>query len=131
MEALVLLGPPVAAWLLGPKARDLVTSSLYSLHDCSLVSTMSLTSEGLILADLRFCFRFYLLTTPTSTGLLWPLGEGRGREGGREEKGTFFLFATPCCICRGESWVHDYMLAILRLIAIYSLGNLKALFLIK
>ena len=45
MEVLVLLGPPVAAWLLGPKAWDLVTSSLYSLHDCSLISTMSFTFE--------------------------------------------------------------------------------------
>jgi len=45
MEVLVLLGPPVAAWLLGPKAWNFVTSSLYSLHDSSLMSTMSLISE--------------------------------------------------------------------------------------
>jgi hypothetical protein len=90
MEVLVLLGPPVAAWLLGPKAWDLVTSSLYSLHDSSLMSTMSLTSEDPDPGRLEVLLQ---ILSPDHSYFDWPpVASRRGPgEGGRRKELSSFL----------------------------------------
>ena len=76
MEVHVLPGLPVGAWLLGPKAWDLETSSLYSLCDSSLMSSIS--------SD--FLYRTLVLTD-------WPpVASRRGpEEGGRGKELSSFL----------------------------------------